>query len=55
MKPVDFALFDGDSSPNTPVRKIAAAMKKPLRIIAAVPVATQFAGDDRRRVFNCSG
>lgn len=28
MKPIDFVMFDGDSSPNTPVEKIAKAMKK---------------------------
>ncbi len=28
MKPIDFVVFDGDSSPNTPVYKIAEALKK---------------------------
>jgi|GEM_PF-4018429 hypothetical protein len=32
MKPIDFVVFDGDSSPNTPVEKIAKAMKKPIVI-----------------------
>jgi hypothetical protein len=32
MTPVDFVLFDGDSSPNTPVRDIYEAMKWPLVI-----------------------
>lgn len=35
MKPIDFVLFDGDSSPNDPVYKIAEAMKKPIKICYA--------------------
>jgi len=33
MKPIDFVVFDGDSSPNTPVEKIAKAMKEPMVIL----------------------
>jgi len=32
MKPIDFVLFDGDSSPNTPICEVAEAMNKPIRI-----------------------
>ena len=32
MTPIDFILFDGDSSPNTPCYKIAEAMQKTVRI-----------------------
>ena len=35
MKPIDFILFDGDSSPNTEVYKIAEAIQKTLRIHSA--------------------
>lgn len=40
MKPIDFVVFDGDSSPNTPVEKIAKAMKKPIVILGKHAVYT---------------
>lgn len=35
MKPIDFVVFDGDSSPNTPVIHIAEAMNKSIKIFGA--------------------
>jgi hypothetical protein len=35
MTPVDFVLFDGDSSPNTPVYVIAEAMKRSILVHSA--------------------
>ena len=35
MKPQDFVLFDGDSSPNTPVQDIYIAMQKTIEIHSA--------------------
>ncbi len=32
MRPIDFVLFDGDSSPNLPVRVVAEALKTPIKI-----------------------
>lgn len=32
MTPADFVLFDGDSSPDTPIIKIHEALKKPIVI-----------------------
>lgn len=32
MRPIDFVVFDGDSSPNTPAHEIADAMMKPIEI-----------------------
>ncbi len=32
MKPIDFVVFDGNSSPNLPVYQLAEAMNKPLVI-----------------------
>jgi hypothetical protein len=32
MRPIDFVLFNGDSSPNQPVCQIAEAMEKPIKI-----------------------
>ena len=35
MKPQDFILFDGDSSPNTAIIDIYEAMQKPVKILGA--------------------
>lgn len=35
MTPIDFVIFDGDSSPNTPAYKVAEAMTKPIKIFVA--------------------
>jgi len=35
MKPIEFVVFDGDSSPNAPVHKVAEAMNKEIIIAAA--------------------
>jgi hypothetical protein len=35
MRPVEFVLFDGDSSPNTPVREVFEAMQKDMIISTA--------------------
>jgi len=35
MKPVDFLIFDGDSSPNMPAYKLAEALKKEIVILAS--------------------
>ena len=32
MKPIDFVIFDGDSSPNDPIYEVAEAMNKPIEI-----------------------
>jgi hypothetical protein len=32
MKPVEFVVFGGDSSPNTPVHEIAEALQKDIKI-----------------------
>jgi hypothetical protein len=32
MTPIDFVIFDGDSTPNQPVNQIAEAMHKPIQI-----------------------
>ena len=32
MRPLDFVVFDGDSSPNLPAYKVAEAMKNPIQI-----------------------
>ena len=32
MRPIDFVLFDGDSSPNMPVREVAEAMTREVRV-----------------------
>jgi hypothetical protein len=34
MTPIDFVIFDGDSTPNQPVHQIAEAMHKPIRIFS---------------------
>lgn len=34
MKPIEFVVFEGDSSPNTPVYKIHEAMTKDIEIVA---------------------
>lgn len=34
MTPIDFLVYDGDSSPNTAIYKIAEAMKKPIKILS---------------------
>lgn len=33
MKPIDFVVFDGDSSPNTPVLYIAEAMVENIKVV----------------------
>lgn len=33
MRPIDFVIFDGDSSPNDPVYKVAEAMMKPITVL----------------------
>jgi hypothetical protein len=35
MTPIDFVIFEGDSTPNQPVYQIAEAMSKPIRIYSA--------------------
>lgn len=35
MTPIDFVVFDGDSSPNTPVREVADAMSRHIEIRSA--------------------
>lgn len=35
MRPIDFVVFDGDSSPNTPVHAVAEAMFKPITVRGA--------------------
>jgi hypothetical protein len=35
MTPIDFVLFNGDSTPNLPVVYVAEAMQRPLRILSA--------------------
>lgn len=35
MTPIDFVIFDGDSTPNLPVHQVAEAMHKPIRIYSA--------------------
>jgi len=35
MRPVDFVLFDGDSSPNTSVHEIAEALQRPLVVVTS--------------------
>jgi hypothetical protein len=32
MRPIDFVVFDGDSSPNDPAYKVAEAMMKPITV-----------------------
>jgi hypothetical protein len=32
MRPIDFVVFDGDSSPNQPAYKVAEAMMKPITV-----------------------
>ena len=32
MRPIDFVVFDGDSSPNVPAYKVAEAMMKPITV-----------------------
>lgn len=32
MRPLDFVIFDGDSSPNLPAYKVAEAMQNPIQI-----------------------
>ena len=33
MRPIDFVVFDGDSTPNVPAYKVSEAMMRPIRII----------------------
>ena len=33
MRPIDFVMFDGDSSPYTPVYQIAEALNKPIVVM----------------------
>ena len=35
MKPVEFLVFDGDSSPNTPVYQIAEAMQRDIKVFTS--------------------
>jgi hypothetical protein len=35
MTPIEFVIFDGDSTPNQPVHQISEAMSKPIRIFSA--------------------
>ena len=35
MTPVDFVVYSGDSSPNTPVHEIATALERPIEIVSA--------------------
>lgn len=35
MTPLDFVVYDGNSEPNTPVHRIAEAMRLPLKIVSA--------------------
>jgi hypothetical protein len=35
LTPIDFVIFDGDSTPNLPVYQVAEAMSKPIRIYSA--------------------
>ena len=35
MRPIDFVVFDGDSSPNDPAYKVAEAMMKPITVRGA--------------------
>ena len=35
MRPIDFVVFDGDSSPNVEAYKVSEAMMKPIKILAS--------------------
>ena len=35
MRPIDFVVFDGDSSPNVPANKVAEAMMLPITVRGA--------------------
>ena len=35
MTPINFVIFDGDSTPNQPVHQVAEAMHKPIKIYSA--------------------
>jgi hypothetical protein len=35
MTPIEFVIFEGDSTPNQPVYQIAEAMQKPIKILSA--------------------
>ena len=35
MRPIDFVVFDGDSSPNAPAYRVAEAMMKPITVRGA--------------------
>lgn len=34
MSPIDFVVFDGDSTPDLPIKRVAEAMHKPIRILS---------------------
>jgi hypothetical protein len=34
MRPIDFVVYDGDSTPNEPVYKLAEALQQPIRIVS---------------------
>lgn len=44
MKPIDFVVFEGDSSPNQPVYKVAEAMQKNMLV---------YVGMDECEVIGC--
>lgn len=33
MKPIDFVIFDGNSSPNIPAHQVAEAMERDIRVV----------------------
>jgi hypothetical protein len=53
MKPIEFIVFNGDSSPNTPVHEIATAMEKHMRVYVRgdrVEVVSYFYDTDLKRM-----